>query len=67
MPLPILFIELEACQMANDTGHRHRALTPWRAEIEIEIIVFHEGVATDAVLYRCWLPAGRVSCSIYVL
>ena len=36
--------------MADDTGHCHRALTPWRAEIEIEFVVFHEPVAADAVL-----------------
>lgn len=47
-----MFVELEACQMANDTGHCHRALTPWRAEVEIEIVIFHEPIATDAVLYR---------------
>lgn len=47
-----MFVELEACQMANDTGHCHRALTPWRAEVEIEIVIFHESIATDAVLYR---------------
>ena len=53
MPLPILLVELEACQMADDTGHRHRALTPWRVEVEIEFVVFYERVATDAVLYQC--------------
>ncbi len=58
MPLPILLVELKACQMANDTGHRHRALTPWRAEVEIEFVVFHERVAADAVLYQYdFLPA----------
>ena len=47
--------------MANDTGHRHRALTPWWAEVEIKIVIFHERVATDAVLYKCRLPA-RAYC-----
>ena len=51
-PRPILFVELKACQMADDTGHRHRALTPWRVEVELEIVVFYERVAADVVLYQ---------------
>ena len=50
MPRSVLFVELKACQMANDAGHCHRALTPWWAEVEIKIVIFHEPVAMDAVL-----------------
>ena len=53
MPLSILFVELEACQMADDTGHRYRALTPWRPEVKIELVILYERVAADAVLHRC--------------
>ena len=39
--------------MADDTGHSHRALTPWRAEVEIEFVILYVRVAADAVLYQC--------------
>ena len=38
--------------MADDTGHRHGALTPGRVEVEIEFVVFNERVAADTVLYQ---------------
>ena len=43
-------MELKAGQMSNDTGHYYGALAPWWAEVEIELVILHEGIATNAVL-----------------
>ena len=59
MPRSVLFVELKACQMANDAGHCHRAWTPWWAEVEVKIVIFHEPVAMDAVLYKTLTPCAK--------
>ena len=40
-PLPIVGLELQSVEMANDTRHGYRAIAPGRSESEVKFIVLH--------------------------
>lgn len=51
-PTFVLFAKLQACQMANDTGHRHFAVAPCSPKVEAEDIIFHILLAMNIHLIK---------------
>ena len=48
---PVLEVagKLDACEVASDGRHGHRALAQWRAKVVIEVIVLREGITGIAL------------------
>lgn len=57
LPLLVVGGELDGCQMPLDSGHGHRAVSPWRAKVKIERVVFDIRIArvglSKALAMRC--------------
>ena len=61
MPFPKLLIKVKAVEVANDTSHGHRAITPGWSECKVEFIILDILISSYVSLH---IPISLYSTSV---